>query len=232
MSDFDKRIETECGNELYLNRKFTGITNKMPYTGNAFNKINFGTGVQEKIPYFTGNGKSRWDKENTTPETFTNTFSFGTGIGDRKISKKPDYDWNRMNSGNAPIYWGGNYYLDPANTLSNDYVNILAKDNDSNLWVDNGVSNGNIEISDEILYSNVGKCSKGGSKVSVASNKRVNNNIARYGGIDGNDKNVENFANEYDAGAKCSGCKAFKFDWVMLVLVIIFVLMIIMCCNV
>ena len=101
---FDEKIKDTCGEDLYLNRKFVGVTNIFPYKGTGFDKIDFGTGVQEKV---------------NVP------FSFGSGIGDRKISKKPDFQWNNMNVKDAPIYWGGNYYINPDNTLSTENINIL-----------------------------------------------------------------------------------------------------------
>jgi hypothetical protein len=35
--------------------------------------------------------------------------AFGTGIGDRRISKKPDNRWNKMNVENPPIWQNGNW---------------------------------------------------------------------------------------------------------------------------
>jgi hypothetical protein len=40
--------------------------------------------------------------------------AFGTGIGDRKITKKPEYRWNKMNAVNPPIWQNGNWQTDGA----------------------------------------------------------------------------------------------------------------------
>lgn len=104
LEKFDKKIKNTCGEDLYLNRKYAGVTNIQPYKGLGYDKVNFGTGVREKM---------------NVP------FSFGSGIGDRKISKKPDYQWNNMNVPDAPIYWGGNYYIDPDDVLCDQEKKIL-----------------------------------------------------------------------------------------------------------
>jgi len=93
MTKFDKTIEADAGKELYLNRTFTGVSNrdtdkdKIPYKGKAFDKIDFGTGVQ-------------------------NTFApiaFGSSIGSRKTTTRPDVRWNKRNSGGkiAPTWANG-----------------------------------------------------------------------------------------------------------------------------
>lgn len=104
LEKFDKKIKDTCGEALYLNRKYAGVTNIFPYKEKSFDKINFGSGIQEKV---------------NVP------FSFGSGIGDRKISKKPDFQWNRMNVKDAPFYWGGNYHIDPDDALCDQEIKIL-----------------------------------------------------------------------------------------------------------
>ena len=104
MDDFDSKIENDCGKEIYLNRTFTGVSNKnngdttdsdkIPYSGIAFDKIDFGMGVQEKF----------------------HPMAFGTGIGSRKVNSMPEYRWNSMKVADPPLWQNGNWG-DSASTL-------------------------------------------------------------------------------------------------------------------
>ncbi|NDI18028.1 MAG: hypothetical protein EBY83_08735, partial [Verrucomicrobia bacterium] len=93
MTKFDKTIEADAGKELYLNRTFTGVSNrdtdkdKIPYNGKAFDKIDFGTGVQNAFA----------------------PIAFGSSIGSRKTTTRPDVRWNKRNSGGkiAPTWANG-----------------------------------------------------------------------------------------------------------------------------
>ena len=97
MDDFDSKIADDCGKEIYLNRTFTGVSNKnnedttdagrIPYSGTAFDKMDFGTGVQEKF----------------------HPMAFGTGIGSRRVNTKPEYRWNNMNVEDPPLWQNGNW---------------------------------------------------------------------------------------------------------------------------
>ena len=67
------------------------------------------------------------NSQNNSKENLINTVSFkgdtfnyiksayGTGIGDRKISKKPEHRWNRMNVQNPPLWQNGNWQTNGGN---------------------------------------------------------------------------------------------------------------------
>ena len=93
MIAFDKKIENDCGKELYLNRTYSGVTNKYnskdksSFTGMSYDKIDFRNGIKEDFE----------------------PVAFGTGIGNRKISTNPEYRWNKMNVSNPPEWVNGNW---------------------------------------------------------------------------------------------------------------------------
>jgi hypothetical protein len=200
MSSFDKMIEEQCGADLYLNRKYTGVTNKtQPYEGLAFDKMNFGTGVQEK---------------------FAPLVSFGTAIGSRKFSKKPEYQWNPMNVASAPIYWGGNYFSDPEDSLCMQDIGILDCKSPK-------MQNNNNNPANLVDFKNVKKCSKNGNQGSQ-DNQECGNIGAK---LASSLNNVEGFkSGGSSAGGKCTTCSTAgfhgKLSWIFLLL---FVIIIIMC---
>ena len=133
MEDFDNKIENDCGKEIYLNRTFTGVSNKnnedttdydkIPFFGPAFDKIDFGMGVQEKF----------------------RPMAFGTGIGSRKVNTMPEYKWNSMNVKNPPLWKNGNW-SDSSSTLGGISPSF---------W-DNHQSVGNYTSDDgKMLYQNI-----------------------------------------------------------------------------
>ena len=108
MIEFDKKIENDCGKELYLNRTYTGVTNKYnskdksSFTGMSYDKIDFRNGIKEEfVPV-----------------------AFGTGIGNRKISTNPEYRWNKMNVSNPQI-WDNGKWTD--STLGGESVSFWDK---------------------------------------------------------------------------------------------------------
>jgi len=221
MESFDKKIESQCGSDLYLNQKFTGITNKsQPYEGLAFDKMDFGSGVQEK---------------------FAPIVAFGTAIGSRKFSKKPEYQWNPMNVGSAPIYWGGNYFSDPEDSLCMQDIGILdcgsPKMQDqttvSNLVDFKTVKNcSNINNKTGMQKNaNQNNCSKIGEKLvkgELTNEDKDRNGYGYDNGNDngyGNDYNNNNMEGFKSFRSSCSTCsitgKYGKLSWLFLLLLVI-----------
>ena len=156
MEAFDAKIESQCGADLYLNRKYTGITNKsLPYEGKAFDKIDFGTGVQEN---------------------FAPIVSFGTAIGSRKFSTSPEFRWNNMNVANAPQYWGGNYLPNADDSLCMQEISILDC-RSPKLATDSNKSN-------LVDYQTVGKCSNIINKLKTGEKNNNDDDEKRLVAID------------------------------------------------
>ena len=212
MTDFDKRIEGDCGKEIYLNRRFTGVSNKLsggdedmiPYLGRAYDKIDFGTGVQEKFA----------------------PMAFGTGIGSRKVSIKPEYRWNSMNVPNPPDWHNGNWQ---DATLGGKAISF---------W-DNHHSFGDYVADDgKTIYQNIkpykGRLSGSGSggtgtlgvsDISGYDEQNIGIDDEGFTNSSGNDLfGNDLFGNDLMKKNK-NTCKPFKMDWIILLLVIIMAVM-------
>ena len=106
MVDFDKKIESECGKELYLNRTYTGITNRYYQERKKMgSKDSF---TNNDTPY-KGLSYDKTDFRNGIHESFSVPAAFGTGIGNRKITMSPEVRWNNMNVKNPPQWVNGNW---------------------------------------------------------------------------------------------------------------------------
>ena len=156
MVDFDKKIENECGKELYLNRTYTGITNRF-YQAKKIDKIEKMESVDSKNRNNTNNTNNANNTNNTnkknnndTPfkglsydktnfrngihESFTVPAAFGTGIGNRKITMSPEVRWNNMNVRNPPQWVNGNWEEATLGGTSSSYWDKhqkVMKNNDS-----------------------------------------------------------------------------------------------------
>ena len=209
MTDFDKRIEGDCGKEIYLNRRFTGVSNKLsggdedmiPYLSRAYDKIDFGTGVQEKFA----------------------PMAFGTGIGSRKVSIKPEYRWNKMNVAEPPDWHNGNWQ---DSSLGGQPISF---------W-DNHHSFGDyVEEDGKTIYQNVkpygsgrlsgngsgGTGSLGVSDIGGYDEQSIDIDEGFASGGNGESgKKIEKFGNR-----NSNTCKPVKMDWIVLLLVIILAIM-------
>ena len=202
MTKFDKQIENTCGKDIYLNRKYLGVvgTHDTAYTGITYDKIDFGSGVQEKFEPYT----------------------FGTGIGDRKISKKPAYPWNTMNSSNVPTYHNGNYYLNVEDSLGD--ISSIGQ-------FECAASYNKYKIPDEnsILYKNVQNINKkNAGNMNNNSTNLANVEEGFTNDVDDNDDNIYSY-NKSNSNKKCNTCKGIKWSWIILVLLLVITFMIIVC---
>jgi hypothetical protein len=138
MADFDKKLEQTCGDELYRNRTYTGIVSKENYTGTAYDipesLDTSSSNAPRKGDIDFGTGSKSWDGYYMEPYDLTlgvddsiiykdKIPAFGTGIGDRKINKRPQFAWNnyRMPRSITPQWWNGNYMNVPGLVKSQGY---------------------------------------------------------------------------------------------------------------
>jgi hypothetical protein len=201
MVDFDKKIETDCGKEIYLNRTFTGVSNKgdtsrIPYKGSAYDLMYFGYGAQEKF----------------------NPMAFGTGIGNRKITTKPEYRWNPANVDKPPVWSNGNWGESTLGGETANYWDTYQKIGD--YTSDDG----------KTLYNNI----KPYNKVLVPD--MPEENLANINDIDA----VEGFSNINTSRSKnkfknieeCKSCKKIEWNWILLLLILIVLMIIIIAMSV
>jgi hypothetical protein len=228
MQDFDTTISTKCGDEIYLNRTYTGIASKENYTATAYNNppkedINFGTGVRSTdgnlMEYTLGMNDSGLYR-------YT---AFGTGIGDRKVLSQPQYRWNAYRDGKVPKWINGNY------------VNVQDKVKTEGYWEDN-YSLGGDTMSFWDTYQTCGTKHNSNSN-SRKQNKSTPEYILEYNSennegfhnmTDNNNYNDSNNSNNnsyndsynYLLDSGC-GCKKFEWNWIILLLILLVVIMVV-----
>ena len=217
MKQFDSKITNDCGinsnciDEVFLNRTWTGLIHKENYTGNAFsgNDINFGSSTKSKDnyfmePYILGVDDSGIYK---TP-------AFGSGIGDRKINSNPQFRWNSLSGGkDLPKWTNGNY------------VNIPGKVNTPGYWNEPIIFNRELlsQRSNGLKNNTNYKNNKNDKKIIYPENYYSNNNNILLEGFDL--KGTEN----NNATTKCNT----KYpNWIILLFLIIIILMTIIIVNV
>jgi hypothetical protein len=177
MEKFDNKIKNECGSDIYLNRKYFGVSNSVeqrePYFGGAFDKIDFGNGIQEKFA----------------------PVAFGTSIGSRKVSIKPEYNWNYRNVTKPPQWINGNWV---ENTLGGETATFWDKHQivttDSKVLHDN---------EDPYKISNVQSCN---------------------GKLTGTESDVLGFIEGFNDKSNDNYCGCSKIEWSLIVLALLVVL--------
>ncbi len=251
MSAFDNKIKTTCGEEIYQNKTYTGIAAKENYTATAYNNapdtdINFGSGIRANNNYFqepytlgvsdnhlynnniTDNGDGGGDGSSLSSRP--RNMAFGTGIGNRKILIKPEFRWNSYKNAvkNIPKWTNGNYVNVPNLVNTEGYW-----DENENVNVCGGGSGGGsiTKYKDKLSNTkNNNKINKTKQYINTVSNDKNENftsntslydkNNVSYGSDDNNDNN--------DNDVLC-GCKKFKFNWIILLLILLFILMTFLC---
>ncbi len=255
MSAFDNKIKTTCGEEKYQNKTYTGIAAKENYTATAYNTapntdINFGSGIRAnnnyfQEPYTLGVSDNHLYNNNLTDDgdggggdgsslsSRPRNMAFGTGIGNRKILMKPEFRWNSYKNSfkNIPKWKNGNY-VNVTNLVNtegywdeNKNVNVCGsgggsmtkyKDKLNNTKNNNKTSNKiNNKTNNKKKYINT---------VSNDENENFTSNISLY---DKNNVSYGSDNNNYD-DVLC-GCKKFKFNWIILLLILLFILMTFLC---
>ena len=236
MIAFDKKIENDCGKEIYLNRTFTGIANKYrskdgkgsQRATNSSNNYTIDNSIYSSMTY------DKTDFRNGIKETFV-PMAFGTGIGDRKITVNPEYRWNKMNISNPPNWVNGNW---ADSTLGGEsvsfwdkYQRINKKKNSVNSNNgengengengDNNTINIDMDNDDKYIYENI-------TKISINNyNGKLNEPSNQVMGVTEGFESNEGFEND-----DCNSCKKFEWNWIVLVLMIIILMMIVIIYNV
>jgi len=177
------------------------------------------------------------------------TSAFGTGIGDRKISIKPENRWNKMNVQNPPIWQNGNWQTNGGSMTYETLPESTALGGNSLSFWDNDQSviqkrlhyNGSSKSSSNVSGNNIKTneddddddyISEGFE--SGSSNSNINNNINNIKKIS---NTVENYNKKYSKDIKdkflnsdeCKSCKKIKWDWITMTLIIIIIMMIALC---
>ena len=243
MSAFDNKIKTTCGEEIYQNKTFTGIAAKENYTATAYNNapdtdINFGSGIRAKNnyfqePYTLGVSDNHLYNNLTTGGSSSSAGSrprnmaFGTGIGNRKILMKPEFRWNSYKNAvkNIPKWKNGNYVNVPNLVNTEGYW-----DENENVCGSGGGGGGGGSGSSMTKYKDKLKNTKNNNTkkyintVSDDENENFTSNISLY------DKNNVSYGSDdnNDNDVLC-GCKKIKFNWIILLLILLFILMIFLC---
>ena len=236
MDEFDNKIKNTCGDNIYLNRKFTGTIYSNKHQNNNTNTSinNFQNNSNDsrdsndssdsrdsrnmdinEINYGTG---IRAENQNQPYNLNVNTSSmykpvaFGTGIGDRKVLMQPQFRWNpyKNSQKSIPKWNNGNY------------VNKKGLVNTTGYWNEN-----------DIL---------GGSSLSLWDNNQKVSNNKHNPELDNTNNNaldIETFTNKYDNSYDNSYdnlnnktcCKNFEMNWIVLLLLLLFVVMIVIAIN-
>ena len=241
MSAFDNKIKTTCGEEIYQNKTFTGIAAKENYTATAYNNapdtdINFGSGIRAKNNYFqepyalgvsdnhlynklTSGGSS--SSSSSSLSSRPRNMAFGTGIGNRKILMKPEFRWNSYKNAvkNIPKWKNGNYVNVPNLVNTEGYW-----DENENVCGSGGGGSGSsmTKYKDKLKNTKNNNTKKYINTVSDDENENFTSNISLY------DKNNVSYGRDDNNDVLC-GCKKFTFNWIILLLILLFILMIFLC---
>jgi hypothetical protein len=226
MDEFDKKIQKTCGDEIYLNRTYTGIAKganrKETYSGTpAFNDppnsdINFGTGVRSKDGYFMEEYDFTLGVNDKVNELYNkSTPAFGTGIGDRKVLRQPQYRWNGYKNGSKdtpnPKWYNGNY------------VNIPGLVKTEGYWDDAGLCGSSLSFWDVHQKALLDTKKDSKQKINPQNETSINESDNTTLGIaDGSVS--EGFSSRGDNNSDC-GCKKFEWNWIILLLVLLIVVM-------
>ena len=168
---------------------------------------------------------------------YTNS-AYGTCIGDRKTSKKPEHRWNKMNIQNPPKWQNGNWQTNGGTMSIDSYPDSTLGGYSLSFWdthqsvLRNNVNNissnvdygskeydtSNIEEPNNLYNLNEGFQSSGNSNSNSNSNHKTLEQVSSY-----NNKYIKNkFTNSDD----CQSCKKINWDWITLSLMITIFMMV------
>ena len=187
--------------------------------------------------------------------------AYGTGIGDRKITKKPDYRWNKMNEQNPPLWQNGNWKTDggvmtiesyPETSLGNhpfspwdnnkDGFNLY--NNTNTMTSKNSIRGRNSSNTDKnSIYSNTIETGIEGFQghEGIANRNRNHNHTSRRSNSNSNSNsnkkykkyNSNNNNNDnYLDGDNCQSCKKITWNWITLSLMLIIFMMVALCFSI
>ena len=148
--------------------------------------------------------------------------AYGTGIGDRKITKKPDYRWNKMNVQNPPLWqnenWQTNGGIQTYETLP---VTSAIGGYSLNFWDDR----------QSVLRQNLENSNSNPSR--TINPYEANDIIGVTEGFEGGGGNRSNNSrNVNSSNGSCTSCKKIGWDWITFSLILIIILMVALCFSV
>jgi hypothetical protein len=229
MDDFDKQIQKTCGDEIYLNRNYSGMASKENYIGYAYdnnnqqinsnvnsgkrkgkghnlaqNEINYGTGIRAKNNYFQEPYDFSLDVDDSS---IYKPVAFGTGIGDRKVLTNPQFRWNGYKNSQKmmPKWYNGNY------------VNVPGLVNTEGYWNEDSALGG-ASMSYWDTHQKVMNNDPPGAEHINSQNKDLS---------DSEEDTVLDVAEGFygnGAHGDC-GCRKFEWNWIILLLVLLIVVM-------
>jgi hypothetical protein len=215
MDKFDKGITDKCGEELYLNRTFTGMVTKEDYNADAFGgkDIDYGRSVRSTNGY-TMERYDLTDRPRIAP-------AFGTGIGDRKINTRPQFRWNayRNNKATTPQWWNGNYTNVPGLVKMEGY------------WDMDSLGGNTMSFWDEYQKVNDTVTTTKTSENELSGNEIIEKNIKPFNNKDKLDSDsIEGFDGNVAGGGGCNvgKCNGKYPSWLLLILVLVVLFMIIL----
>jgi hypothetical protein len=245
MDEFDTKIKTTCGDEIYLNRTYTGIggtVSKENYTECSFggsigsssigssdstgsnssddsndNEINYGTGIRAKSNYLQEPYDLSLGIDNKLLKSIYKPVAFGTGIGDRKVLTNPQYKWNgyKNSQKTTPKWYNGNYVNVPNLVDTEGYWN-----EDSSLG---GTSMSYWDAHQKVLNDNPPKNPDAKQYINPQNDDSSNSSNTRH-----LNNSISGLTEGFSDGmnSEC-GCRPFKWNWIILLLVLLFVIMIV-----
>lgn len=244
MTEFDKKIKHKCDN--YLNRDTVGIYDDVQIrenmqSSNAYaskpkafgspdiQNIDFGTGIQA-----TDNLQNSYNLGVDDSSIFNKSVAFGTGIGDRKVLKQPQFRWNGYKNSpkNTPKWYNGNYVNVPG------LVNTEGYWNEEDTLGSETLTLGGTTMSYWDTHQKIRKTPSDSSQnIDIDTVSGINEGFTSYSNWDGNGYNN---VNGYNNGNKSNNkilvnsgtgfgngecnCK-YEWNWIILILLLLIVVM-------
>jgi len=142
--------------------------------------------------------------------------AFGTGIGDRRISKKPDNRWNKMNVENPPLWQNGNWQTNGGTMTYETTEKTSGLGGYSlNFW----------ENEQSVIKKKIY-----GDRDRVRESDIDNNNSIEDFQSGGSGKN--NKKDKFIDTENCQSCKKITWNWITLTLMVIIIMMVALCFSV
>jgi len=144
--------------------------------------------------------------------------AFGTGIGDRRISKKPENRWNKMNVENPPLWQNGNWQTNGGTmTYETDPKTNGLGGYSLNFW----------ENDQSVVKRKIGGGSEGSG--GVRSDRDIDNSIE---GFQSGESSKIIKKDKFIDTENCQSCKKITWNWITLTLMVIIIMMVALCFSV
>jgi hypothetical protein len=211
MTDIDNKLISQCEDGFYT-----------PKTGPNTNPSMMNYNTSATNPHAT----------NPLSEPFLDSgfpyapSAYGTGIGDRKITKKPGYRWNKMNVQNPPLWQNENWQTNGGIQTYETLPKTSAIGGYSLSFWDNDQS---------VLKQNLENSNSNRSPSRTVNVYEANDIIGITEGFEGgggSNVNSSNGRNGRNSNSSCTSCKKIGWDWITFSLILIIILMVALCFSV